>query len=141
MGLCIIENLNEIRLLPLRRIKVILTEACINLSNDALSELEWWIENIEHSFSSLIQSKPNIIIQSDASGMGWGATNLTDSCGGKWNESEKDQGSKFGINYLEMLAALYALQSLCKWERYPFANGQYNHCGIWKVQNPYHPMI
>ena len=65
----------------------------MNLSNDALSELEWWIENIEHSFSSLIQSKPNIIIQSDASGMGWGATNLTDSCGGKWNENEKDQGT------------------------------------------------
>ena len=52
-------------------------------------------------------------LQTDASGIGWGATNLETHTGGKWSMSESLTANDNDINYLELLAAFYGLQSFC----------------------------
>lgn len=54
-----------------------------------------------------------ITLQSDASGQDWDATDTNSSCGGRWNEEELRLGQKYGIDYLEMLAAFHALRTYC----------------------------
>ena len=85
----------------------------MNLSREALVELEWWTQNIQTCSKSIVRPKPDIVLQSDASSTGWGAASSNISCGGRWNIEEIDSFVKFGINYSEMLAAFYALKSIC----------------------------
>ena len=88
----------------------------MRLTEEAMEELHWWLDNIDRNQKPLVQQKPHLTIQTDASGKGWGATNLLTTCGGKWNETELNTGSQYGINYLELLGAFHALKSFCKSE-------------------------
>lgn len=81
------------------------------LSDESKMELLWWIENIRlkngkriRPFS--IQSR----CRTDASKQGWGCEELDTErySNGRWNPEE----SALSINYLELLAIFYALQSL-----------------------------
>ena len=44
----------------------------VTLSNDSRSELEWWVNNITSSFMPITQDKPDFILTTDASKIGWG---------------------------------------------------------------------
>ena len=45
----------------------------IILNNHALGELQWWKENLKYfNWRYLIQAKPQIVIQTEASLEGWG---------------------------------------------------------------------
>ena len=44
----------------------------VTLSNDSRSELEWWVNNITSSFIPITQDKPDFILTTDASKIGWG---------------------------------------------------------------------
>ena len=53
-------------------------------------ELQWWIGNLTcFNGRYLIQAKPQIIIQTDASMEGWGANCMGIETGGKWSVEER----------------------------------------------------
>ena len=83
----------------------------MTLSSGSKSELLWWIKNLNHSHRSLVISKPDLVLTTDASLLGWGGGALFDKqeTGGQWSSVE----NKFHINYLEIKAILLGIQSLC----------------------------
>lgn len=85
----------------------------MTLTQEAKSELKWWITNLGSAFSPIVKDKPSLELRTDASGAGWGATNLTSSTGGRWSTEDIMQAQSSGINYLEILAAGLGLKALC----------------------------
>ena len=86
----------------------------MELSTEAKQELQWWVENIHTAFAPIQRKKADLELRSDASGAGWGATNLHSSTGGRWSEKELHNAKHSGINYLELVAAGHGLKSYCK---------------------------
>ena len=84
------------------------------LSQAAKIELQWWIFNIHSASKPLNQPPPTLELRSDASGKGWGATDMTTLTGGRWNVSELKFAAENKINYLELLAAGMGLKCFCK---------------------------
>ena len=85
-------------------------EATMVLSQGARTELQWWEYNIETTYQTMSHEEPQHIITTDASLSGWGAEYQGISTGGMWTESEATNH----INYLEMLAIHFGLQSFAK---------------------------
>ena len=83
------------------------------LSAESKSELQWWIDNVTSSFAPIRRGKPDLELRTDASGAGWGATDLKSCTGGRWNEQESGKAKENGINYLETLAAGFGIKSFC----------------------------
>lgn len=77
------------------------------LSDEAKNELDWWIANVEKSCYPVEKTKPDIILKTDASSIGWGADCDGISTGGHWNSVEKEMN----INALEILAIFFGLKS------------------------------
>ena len=82
----------------------------LTLSPNARDELFWWLHNINDATKPLTQTKPSLIISTDASTIGWGAHCPTLSTGGLWSADEQ----KRHINYLEMYAIFLSLQTIAK---------------------------
>lgn len=85
----------------------------MTLSDKARAELKWWVSHVHSVSNCIYRPRAKIEIRSDASGQGWGATDLVRSAGGRWNAEELLRASSNEINYLEMLAASLGLKSLC----------------------------
>ncbi len=83
--------------------------SCLGRTIYARPDLRWWMDNIETTSKPIHQSKPHIVIQSDASLSAWGSVHGTTRTGGEWSAAE----STWHINCLEILAAQFALQGLC----------------------------
>ena len=81
------------------------------LSKVSRNELEWWITNIQDAWAPVMRDKPNFEIRTDASGSGWGATDMHTRTGGRWNDFELKKAHGNAINYLETLAVGLALKS------------------------------
>ncbi|KZS01590.1 Uncharacterized protein APZ42_001707, partial [Daphnia magna] len=82
-------------------------EDVFSLSKEARVDLGWWISEANYSAGrSLTFPAPDMSISSDASLSGWGAVCMDVKTGGPWALSERNEH----INYLELLAALKALQ-------------------------------
>lgn len=80
------------------------------LSQDAIVEIHWWLRHI-YDAKPIVINEPETDLFVDASLEGWGAhVNNTNSTGGRWNESEETNN----INFLELKAILYGLQSFYK---------------------------
>ena len=71
------------------------------------SELTWWVKNIHNQYRVLNRNNPQVVLQTDASLLGWGAVMNDSKTGGIWNYDEKENH----INYLELLAVFYALKA------------------------------
>ena len=84
--------------------------AVIKLSEDALYEIAWWKKNIFKAFKPIRYPKISIIIYTDASLEGWGASMGNLSTGGAWLPDEK----LMHINVLELKEILLALKSFVK---------------------------
>ena len=82
----------------------------LQLSPDAIADLNWWCKNIESATKGVTKGNPDIVITTDASTLGWGAVLDKQSIGGQWTQSE----ACHHINYLELLATFLALKSFCK---------------------------
>ncbi len=83
----------------------------VHLSRPALGELQWWILNNHQVHGSPIRPPSSeMIITSDASKMGWGATCGNISTNGRWSHEE----NLLHINVLELKAAFLAIQSFLK---------------------------
>ncbi|XP_068716794.1 uncharacterized protein [Montipora capricornis] len=85
-------------------------DAPVTLLNLAQQDLRWWIQNIQNAKNLINHPNPTIILESDASNMGWGAVYQTKSTGGRWTHNEQ----QLHINALEMKAAFFALQTFCQ---------------------------
>ena len=79
----------------------------MSLSIEATVELQWWIDTLPYSYNEISHGNPNITISSDASLIGWGSTCMGLRTGGNWTPEE----AAHHINYLEMLAAYFALKT------------------------------
>lgn len=85
----------------------------MKLSLEAKEELKWWINNVSMASSPIVRKKPDLELHTDASGLGWGATDLQKQTGGRWNEFEAERARNNEINYLETLAAGLGIKSFC----------------------------
>ena len=84
--------------------------AVIKLSEDTLHEIAWWKKNIFKAFKPITYPKISIIIYTDASLEGWGASMGNASTDGAWLPDEK----LIHINVLELKAILLTLKSFVK---------------------------
>lgn len=64
-------------------------DAPVTLSNLAQQDLHWWIHNIDKANNPINHPNPTIILESDASNMGWGALYQTKSTGGRCAHNEQ----------------------------------------------------
>ena len=81
------------------------------LSTDSREELQWWLSNVHHKNGKRIRPRAvDLVCRTDASFLGWGAFHVSSGkwANGRWNKEEL----QFSINYLELLAVYYPLQSL-----------------------------
>ena len=83
----------------------------MSLSIMANRELKWWLANVASMYRTIDKGPITMQITSDASGLGWGATDGTVEIGGRWNSHELIRANRNEINYLETLAAFHALRS------------------------------
>ena len=86
--------------------------AHMKLSQESLSEIKWWYDNIPTvNYPILLtDSKVHVTIYTDASTKGWGAVKDAEKTGGRWSDEE----AKYHINCLELMAALFGLKTICK---------------------------
>ena len=84
-------------------------DALMSLSAKARSELHWWVINVNTAFKNIMHTNPDLTLTTDAFNTGWGAMCEEQQTGGLWSAKEHC----FHINYLEMKAVLFGLQSLC----------------------------
>ena len=84
-------------------------DAPIQLSDDSIVELKWWIDNIHCSFSPIHTPKIDITIYTDASKLGWGITDGINPSGGQW---DKDEAMEH-INVLELEANYIGIVTYC----------------------------
>ena len=84
----------------------------MKLNKRAKQEINWWIENIMQATQSLCDLPVDMTIVSDASKLGWRATDGFSIINGRWLVSEKQEH----INYLEMLSAEHAVLSFINLE-------------------------
>lgn len=82
----------------------------MTLSESAKNELRWWVNDILSAFNRVSHPSPLLIITSDASHVGWGATCGNTSTRGTWSAKE----TQCHINCLELLAAFFALKIFAK---------------------------
>lgn len=83
----------------------------ISLSQEARTELQWWLDHMEAwNGRAIFVSLPDLVIESDASCLGWGASCGAVSVGGRWTEEELP----LHINCLELLAGSFAIRSFMK---------------------------
>ena len=79
------------------------------LSPSSKTELTWWIENMSSVKRDISHPNPSRVIQTDASKKGWGAVVANEETGGRWTAIEATNH----INFLELLAAFFALKAFC----------------------------
>lgn len=83
----------------------------VPLSEEARTELLWWIDHMEAwNGQTIFRSQPDLVIESEASGSGWGARCGEVSTGGKWSSAEQD----LHINCLELMAGSFMVKCWTK---------------------------
>jgi hypothetical protein len=85
----------------------------VTLSPGSIQELNWWINNVVANNGKRIRPlKVSYTCRSDSSLQGWGGFEVESEkhASGRWSKKE----SSFHINYLELLAIFYSLQSFYK---------------------------
>lgn len=73
-----------------------------------LPDLEWWKTSLKTASCSIKKDQFDLVIFSDASDSGWGATDGNRSIQGFWDKNQ----SSFHINYKELLAVKFGLEKL-----------------------------
>ena len=80
----------------------------VNLSNESITQLDWWIQNLSHwNGKSMIPEVSKTTIFTDASISGWGASRENCTIHGRWSTMER----QLHINLLELQAILFALMA------------------------------
>ena len=82
-------------------------DAKVCLSPLAIDECHWWRDNIHTSFRTILPLPISHTIYTDASELGWGATDTVTTANGRWTIAEQTQH----INVLELMAIKFAVLS------------------------------
>ena len=85
-------------------------DAYTPLSDEAVSELNWWINKVDSAYNVISHENPSLTITTDASHIEWGAVCDNIPTGGNWKFEE----SQWHINELETLAAFIGIKSFAK---------------------------
>ena len=86
-------------------------DASVVITMAARRDLTWWTENLKsHNGTPWVQPEATMVIETDASKTGWGATSMNQEAQDFWNPEE----AKMSINTLETLAIQRGLQALVK---------------------------
>lgn len=86
-------------------------QTTLTLSFNSRKELIWWdTQMAKWNGKTLLSMETNLVIESDVSNIGWGASCQGTSTGGPWSTVEKT----WHINCLELLAATLALKTFTK---------------------------
>ena len=94
-----------------KALKAVGYEATIAMSQEARWDLAWWARSLEQWNGRKMRAmEPQIVIETDASCMGWGAFCQGESTGGCWSNEER----QLHINVLELLAVWYGLRAFLK---------------------------
>jgi len=76
-----------------------------------MSELHWWSENLmAWNGRDIVQPPPDLVIETDASLIGWGAVCKGVQTGGLWSQEEQLEH----INVLELTAGMFAVQAFAE---------------------------
>jgi len=82
------------------------------LSQEAISDLRWWLSNIMTSSRSLLRDNYIGTVTTDSSNTSWGSTFGEESTKGNWCYTDLyDMGRKRHINELAMLAIFNGLKT------------------------------
>lgn len=82
-----------------------------HLTQPAMEELIWWQEHLTRwNGRGLLSQTPDLVIETDASTVGWGAFCQGTRTGGPWSSAEKSMH----INCLELLAASLAVKCFAR---------------------------
>ena len=96
----------------------------VTTSDNMRQDLTWWFQELpRHNGRSMQIVQWDMVIESDASTLGWGASLNNTSTGGPWAPQERS----YHINYLELLAAFLALKT--------FATNTYNKAILLRLDN------
>lgn len=92
----------------------------LDLSQEAMRDLEWWLSQEPQATNAQHLRCPpfDLVIHTDASLLGWGATADNTSIGGRWSPEESQQH----INVLELKAAYLAVQAFTRNRKPPPAH-------------------
>jgi len=82
-------------------------DMCMQLTDTSLADIKWWRDSVHSAYNVVQHGKPEITLFTDASSYGWGAVLGSTTSRGAWSPSE----ALHHINYLEMLAVLFALKA------------------------------
>ena len=86
-------------------------DSCLPLSREAREEIQWWLVHLEAwNGWAILSSLPDLVIETDASKLEWGAVCQGVRTGGLWSQMER----KLHINCLELLAGSFAVKSFTK---------------------------
>ncbi|XP_068737579.1 uncharacterized protein [Montipora capricornis] len=85
-------------------------DANMVLSDDMKSELQWWVDNLETATFPISNGNPDIVIDTDASLIGWGAVCNAVTAQASFTPSDVCY-AEGNFNALELLAIKYGLQS------------------------------
>lgn len=102
------KNLEKIKCQALKQLKTY--SGKLKIPNSIIPDLEWWQSKLPTATSPIKLNSYELIIYSDASRTGWGASHNNTNIHGFWKPNQKQEH----INYLELLAAFYALKSFTK---------------------------
>ncbi|KAI9552198.1 reverse transcriptase [Daphnia sinensis] len=99
---------------PLRDVATLLGHFAWAISavpySQAIADIKWWVKALLKSKGCTFASNPDLTIYADASRLGWGFHCDGTSGRGPWTSADLRRH----INELELLAALYAVQSMTK---------------------------
>ena len=62
----------------------------VHFSSSIAEEISWWRDNISDSCAPILRGTPDIVINTDASSYGWGASLGDESTGGLFTPEEMD---------------------------------------------------
>ena len=79
------------------------------LSKESKANINWWKNNIMDSFAPIPRPNPSIVLNTDTSLVGWGASIAGSKTGVLFSMEESQQH----INILELKAVLFGLKALC----------------------------
>jgi len=102
-------QLQQLRIRAFRRFESF--DTLVTLDQGAIQDLQWWKDHLAMGNGRNInQPTPDLVIESDASLMGWGAVCRGVRTGGLWSAQEQRQH----INILELKAGMFAVQAFVK---------------------------
>lgn len=82
-------------------------DGIVSISADMKKELHWWTDNVHTQFRRINRSNPTVVLETDASLLGWGAILGSSRTGGRWTASEQLNH----INCLELMAIFNGLRA------------------------------